>query len=62
VSSELGSQPLSEAIGEDGVRLHRPRSGMQAEACSASELAEQIRTAGKALGFVRVGFTAVDPR
>jgi len=61
VSLEPGSQPLSEAIGEDGARLHRPRIGAQSEPRSARELAEQIRTAGKELGFARVGFAAVDP-
>ena len=59
--SELSSQPLSEAHGADGARLHHPKSGAEARIISAVELATQVRAAGQALGFVRVGFAPVDP-
>jgi epoxyqueuosine reductase len=55
------AQPLSEAHGNDGARLHRPRIGARAENLSASELAARVRAAGTELGFVRVGFAAIDP-
>jgi epoxyqueuosine reductase len=61
VPSESQSQPLSEAHGEDGARLHRPLVGAPAEVLSASELAGRVRAAGVELGFVRVGFAAIDP-
>jgi epoxyqueuosine reductase len=61
VPSESHSQPLSEAHGEDGARLHRPLIGAPAETLSAGELAARVRAAGTELGFVRVGFAAIDP-
>ncbi len=59
--SELSSQPLSEAHGSDGARVHHPKSDAEERALSAVELAARVRAAGQALGFVRVGFAAVDP-
>ncbi len=41
--------------------MHRPLVGARVEALSASELAERVRAAGAELGFVRVGFAAIDP-
>ncbi len=61
VPSELSSQPLSEAHGLDGARVHHPAVGAQRAGGSAIELATQVRAAGQELGFVRVGFAAVDP-
>jgi epoxyqueuosine reductase len=61
VSLEIRSQPLSEAHGEDGARLHHPALGVQATASSALELSARVRAAGQKLGFVRVGFAAIDP-
>jgi len=55
------SQPLSEAHGEGGARLHRPASGPPSEPLSGAELAAGVRAAGQELGFVRVGFAAIDP-
>ena len=62
--AEAQSQPLSEALGEAGARLHRPLSGEPAAAIptlSAGELAARVRAAGTELGFARVGFAAIDP-
>ena len=59
--SESSSQPLSEAHGQDGARLHRPLVGAPANALSARELADRVRAAGEELGFARVGFAAADP-
>ena len=59
--TEPAIQPLSEAHGEDGARLHRPAGTAAISTLSASELAERVRAAGQALGFVRVGFAPVDP-
>ncbi|HYQ41799.1 MAG TPA: tRNA epoxyqueuosine(34) reductase QueG [Polyangiaceae bacterium] len=59
--TELESQPLSEAHGADGARLHHPISNAVEAHYSATELAERVRAAGQQLGFVRVGFAAVDP-
>ncbi|HEX3849879.1 MAG TPA: tRNA epoxyqueuosine(34) reductase QueG [Polyangiaceae bacterium] len=59
--TELVSQPLSEAHGSDGARLHRPANEAPSETLSASELAARVRAAGQELGFVRVGFAAIDP-
>jgi len=61
VPTELESQPLSEAHGADGARLHHPISNAVEAHYSATELAERVRAAGQQLGFVRVGFAAVDP-
>jgi epoxyqueuosine reductase len=61
MSAEAEHQPLSEAHGEDGARLHRPLPSTPARTGSASELADQMRAAGLELGFVRIGFAAVDP-
>ena len=58
---EHRSQPLSEAHGSDGARLHHPKNGAEPVCVSAVELATSVRAAGQALGFVRVGFAAVDP-
>jgi epoxyqueuosine reductase len=61
VPSEVSPQPLSEAHGADGARLHHPVRGSRETAFSASELAARVRAAGQELGFVRVGFAAIDP-
>jgi epoxyqueuosine reductase len=61
VPTELELQPLSEAHGADGARVHRPRSSAAAGHFSALELANRVRAAGQELGFVRVGFAAIDP-
>ncbi len=61
VPTEFESQPLSEAHGEDGARLHRPISSFETASFSAAELASRVRAAGQELGFVRVGFAAIDP-
>ncbi len=61
VPSEFEAQPLSQAHGSDGARVHLPLTTSPATALSADELAAQVRAAGQALGFVRVGFAAVDP-
>ena len=61
VPSEPSSQPLSEARGSDGARLHRPAFGGEVVELSAEELASRVRAAGQELGFVRVGFAAIDP-
>ena len=61
VPTELQLQPLSEAYGGDGARLHQPMSSVAVEALSAAELGARVRAAGQALGFVRVGFAAIDP-
>ena len=61
VPTELESQPLSEAHGEEGARLHHPISNAEAGRFSAAELARRVRAAGQELGFVRVGFAAIDP-
>jgi epoxyqueuosine reductase len=61
VPLEPQPQPLSEAHGEDGARLHRPLLGARAEISSAHELADRVRAAGNELGFARVGFAAIDP-
>lgn len=61
VPTEPESQPLSEAHGEDGARLHRPVSSAPAGPFSATELANRVRAAGQELGFVRVGFASIDP-
>jgi epoxyqueuosine reductase len=57
----IGLQPLSEALGPEGARLHRPIPGAASEPLTASELAARVREAGLALGFARVGFTKIDP-
>jgi epoxyqueuosine reductase len=59
--SESAIQPLSEAHGEDGARVHRPAVAAQGEPLSARKLAEQVRAAGLELGFVRVAFASIDP-
>jgi epoxyqueuosine reductase len=61
VPPELDSQPLSEAHGLDGARVHHPVLRTTQPALSASELALRVRAAGQELGFVRVGFAAIDP-
>ena len=61
VPTERQSQPLSEAHGADGARLHHPISSAAPGQLSATELATRVRAAGQALGFVRVGFAAIDP-
>ena len=61
VSSELDSQPLSEAHGSDGARLHLPVASALPIGGSALELAARVRAAGQDLGFARVGFAAIDP-
>jgi len=61
VPTELESQPLSEAHGADGARLHRPMASALGGCFSAAELASRVRAAGQELGFVRVGFAAIDP-
>jgi epoxyqueuosine reductase len=61
VSTELESQPLSEARGTDGARLHHPLASASPSSLSATELAAHVRAAGQELGFVRVGFAAIDP-
>jgi epoxyqueuosine reductase len=61
VPSDLSPQPLSEAHGSDGARLHRPVVGATETVFSAVELAARVRAAGQELGFVRVGFAAIDP-
>ncbi len=61
MASESEPQPLSEAHGEDGARVHHPRVGARAELGSPSDLAAQVRAAGAELGFARVGFAAIDP-
>ena len=61
---EHAIQPLSEAHGADGARLHHPvGTALLTEAAplSAGDLAERVRAAGQDLGFVRVGFAAIDP-
>ena len=59
--TEFELQPLSQAHGAHGARLHHPVSSASLGSVSASELATHVRAAGLALGFVRVGFAAVDP-
>ena len=59
--TETESQPLSEAHGADGARLHHPMSSATARHFSAAELGLRVRAAGQELGFVRVGFTTIDP-
>jgi len=61
VPTELESQPLSEAHGADGARLHHPISSASSGPLSAGELAARVRAAGQELGFARVGFAAIDP-
>src|SRR6187551_659274 len=61
VPTEPQPQPLSEAHGADGARLHHPVSSAAARSFSAAELASHVRAAGQDLGFVRVGFAAIDP-
>src|SRR6185369_9893643 len=61
VPTERESQPLSEAHGADGARLHHPIASVASSPCSAAELASRVRAAGQELGFVRVGFAAIDP-
>ena len=61
VPTELESQPLSEARGTDGARVHHPLSSATPGRFSAAELATRVRAAGQGLGFVRVGFAAIDP-
>jgi len=61
VPTELESQPLSEAQGGDGARLHRPISSELESHYSAEELADRVRAAGQKLGFARVGFAAIEP-
>ncbi len=61
VPTEFESQPLSEARGADGARLHHPVSSAARVSFSATELASRVRAAGQELGFVRVGFAAIDP-
>src|SRR6478609_8263595 len=61
VPTELPLQPLSEAHGADGARLHHPMSSVAVQPLSAAELGNHVRAAGQALGFVRVGFAAIDP-
>jgi len=61
VATEFEPQPLSEAHGDDGARVHHPRVGARAEFGSSSELAARVRAAGAELGFARVGFAAIDP-
>src|SRR4051812_6497923 len=61
VPTDLGPQPLSEAHGVDGARWHHPIEARVALAPSAEELAARVRAAGQELGFVRVGFAAVEP-
>jgi epoxyqueuosine reductase len=61
VTSKFSSQPLSEAHGLQGARVHRPALNEPVPALSAVELAERVRAAGLALGFVRLGFAAIDP-
>ncbi|MEO7033191.1 MAG: tRNA epoxyqueuosine(34) reductase QueG [Polyangiaceae bacterium] len=60
---EPAIQPLSEAHGVDGARVHHPAetSIVSASPLSASELAERVRAAGQELGFVRVGFASIEP-
>ena len=59
--TEFQAQPLSEAHGGDGVRVHHPLASVAVPLASASELASRVRAAGQELGFVRVGFAAIDP-
>lgn len=61
MASESEPQPLSEALGEDGARIHHPRVGARAEIGSPNDLAQHVRAAGTELGFARVGFAAIDP-
>jgi len=61
VPNEFETQPLSEALGTDGARVHHPIAGAALQHPSASELASRVRAAGLELGFVRVGFAALDP-
>src|SRR6478609_5540122 len=61
VPTEHESQPLSEAHGGDGARLHHPIASAAQEHRSAAELANRVRAAGQELGFARVGFAAIDP-
>jgi epoxyqueuosine reductase len=61
VPTEFESQPLSEAHGADGARVHHPVACATWQPPSASELASRVRAAGLELGFVRVGFAAIDP-
>lgn len=61
VSTERESQPLSEAHGADGARVHHPIAPVASTHYSAAELASRVRAAGQELGFVRVGFAAIDP-
>lgn len=55
------SQPLSEAHGSDGARLHHPLVAFADPGLAPQEIAARVRAAGQALGFARVGFAAVDP-
>ncbi|HEY3257126.1 MAG TPA: tRNA epoxyqueuosine(34) reductase QueG [Polyangiaceae bacterium] len=41
--------------------MHHPRSSASPASFSATELANRVRAAGQDLGFVRVGFAAIDP-
>jgi epoxyqueuosine reductase len=61
VPSEVSPQPLSEAHGADGARVHHPVLGSRETAIPAVELAAGVRAAGQELGFVRVGFAAIEP-
>jgi epoxyqueuosine reductase len=61
VSPNFGSQPLSEAHGQDGARVHFPATSGLPQPVSADELTQRVRAAGQALGFVRLGFAAIDP-
>ena len=61
VPADLDLQPLSEAHGADGARWHHPIEGLATGPLSAAELAQRVRAAGQDLGFVRVGFAAIDP-
>ena len=61
VPLEFATQPLSEAHGADGARVHHPATAALDTRYSAAELAERVRAAGQALGFTRVGFAAIEP-
>jgi epoxyqueuosine reductase len=61
VPIEQQSQPLSEARGAEGARVHHPVSSASPGSFSATELATRVRAAGQELGFVRVGFAAIEP-
>jgi len=61
VPPEFDSQPLSEAHGSDGARVHLPTPSATLSELTPSQLSRHVRAAGQRLGFARVGFAAIEP-